>query len=121
MRYATAILISLTFAISGLTCLWHGQTQIVNWIYARPTPMALEWNVKYLADEINALLIAVSIYTYRANPVNKSASIAYVFYCAVDIVLYFYDYKTGSYELLYFFLPFITLLAYYWRQQKHTG
>lgn len=113
MKYAATILLISTFLIGELHTFWEKASQApVNWIYAVSRPMCVQWNVKYLSEELNWLLVALALLLYRSNRVNRSAAIAYVFYRCADVALYLYNYKTFGYGFLYMAIALVFAISY---------
>lgn len=84
-----------------------------NWIYSVDWTMEVQWNVKMLGDEINAILYAFAMLCYIPNRVNKAMVITFIFYCCVDLFMHLHNAKTLHYGSVYVWTLGIWTLVYY--------
>lgn len=118
-KYATTYLLGFTFPIGEIHTFWERASQEpVSWILTKYTPMPIQWNVKYVGDQVNFILIAVAMHLYGKTPngVNKASVLAYICYAVIDTLMYFYDYKTFNYYIVYFIIAVIWLIL--WKKFK---
>lgn len=76
-------------------------TRKQNWILTVDRTMEVQWNVKFLSDEINAVLYFLAMFFYNRNKYNKATVVAFIFLCFVDLIMYFHNYKTLHYGSVY--------------------
>lgn len=72
--------------------------------------MPVQWNIKYITDELWFILMAIAILFYIPNRINKATVKAYLVFCVLDLVMYFYNYKQEGYEWMYMIL----LVSWVW-------
>lgn len=97
-KLTPVILLASTYLI-GQAYVVFDSKEVQNWIWMRPTPMPVEWNVKFLSEEINRIIEAVAFYMmlYKAPAIYRLTALEYLIYRIIDIFAYFYNYKTESY------------------------
>ena len=95
-KYLTTILLVATIPLGELHTFWHNDRTVENWIYAHPTPMLIQWNVKFLTNEITPIFYFLAWYFYKPNKINKTTVISFLWLAVFNLFLYFYDFKTGS-------------------------
>lgn len=81
--------------------------------------MPVQWNVKYATDELWFILMAAAILLYVPNRTNKATVKAFLIYCSLDLVMYFYNYKQEGYGAIYTILLISWILIYNNGQRKH--
>jgi L-lactate permease len=84
-----------------------------NWILTIDRTMEIQWNLKYLADEINAILYFFSFYFYRKNSINKATLITFIIFCLIDAVMYVHNFKTLFYGSVYVWLGGIWVIVFW--------
>lgn len=113
-RYTSTILIVTSLFIGEVHTFWERRpVEVQNWIYAKPTPMSVQWNVKFAASELSYLLLALALLLYTPNRVNKSTATALVCFAAFNILAYFYNYKTFDYGLLYIVFIIAWIISFF--------
>lgn len=111
-KYATTLIIWASLIIGELHTLWENSTKEANWIWTKNVQMPIQWNVKYAADEVWFILMAVAILLYVPNRINRTTVLAYLTFCILDLVMYFYNYKQEGYEAIYTYLLIAWILIY---------
>lgn len=108
------------YLTSVLPGFWHNCDRVENWILRKDVPMAVSWNVKNIADQINWILIAFAAYYYGKTPnkVNRTSIIVFILWCCIDAFLYIYNYKSFGYFATYFWLPLAWFLIYFWNSKQ---
>jgi hypothetical protein len=117
-KYATTLILALTIFIGELHTFWERSSyEAVNWIWKRSTPMALQWNIKFVALQVNYVLWFIAAYYYGKYPNrgNKTTVITFIWLAVLDMGMYFYNYKTQYFGSVYLWLVVIWLLTYYWK------
>lgn len=84
-----------------------------NWILTVDVSMPVSWNVKFLSDEITAILYFVAMLFYNGNKVNKTTVITFIILCVIDLVMYVHNYKTLHYGSVYVWLLGVWVLVFY--------
>ncbi len=84
-----------------------------NWIWAIDRTMELQWNLKYLADQINAIIYFFAMYFYIPNKVNRTTVISFIILCFVDLAMWFHNYKTLYYGSIYLWLSLFWVIIFY--------
>lgn len=74
--------------------------------------MPVQWNVKYVTDELWFILMALAILYYVPNRVNRTTVKAYLVFCVLDLVMYFYNYKQEGYGWVYVALLITWITVY---------
>lgn len=114
-RYLSTLLLASTLIIGEIHVLWEGgAARVQNWIWRVPVPMPLQWNIKYVCDQVNWIIVAIAIYKYTPSRVNKSAAATYIMFQITDTLLYFYNYKTYGYGWVYLWLILFGTVFYHW-------
>lgn len=72
-----------------------------NWIYSIDRPMELQWNIKFLSDEINMILYGVAMFFFKRNRINETTVITFIFLCCIGLGMYFHNFKTLHYGSVY--------------------
>ena len=115
LRYATTLILASTLIIGEVHTFWEkGSQDKVNWIINSYQPMTMQWNVKFLCDEINVILYFVAFYLYGKYPnrTNKATVLSFLFLAIVDMALYFWNFKTIDYHYVYFCLAVCGWMIY---------
>lgn len=84
-----------------------------NWIRTVPTPMLNHWNVKFLCNEVNAVLYFVAMFFYNRNKVNKTTVLTFIILCIIDLGMYLHNYKTLHYGSVYVWTLGVWTVIYY--------
>jgi len=113
MKYASAAILSISLIVGELHNFFAYDTHIQNWILKVYRPATIEWNVKYLTDEILPVMYIAAILLYRNNKGNRVVVRSFLFWAIIDIWLYFYNYKTAGYHQVYLWLAGCLILSYY--------
>lgn len=121
MKYATTILLACTIVIGELHTVWERQpVRYENWIINRNVPMSVQQNVKNACDQLNFILYFVAFLSYagHCNRVNKTTVKTFAVFMFADAALYFWNYKTYDYYIVYFWLIGIWALIYLIKWKK---
>lgn len=118
-KYATTWILILSIVIaeshSYLPAEYAIRTE--NWILTVDVPMQVQWNVKFLSDEITAILYFVAMLFYNGNKVNKTTVITFIILCVVDLFMYVHNYKTLHYGSVYVWALGVWVLIFYsWKR-----
>ena len=111
-QYATTLIIWASLIIGELHTLWENSKVSENWIITKYVPMPVQWNVKYVTDEIWFIMMGVAIYLFIPNRINRTTVKSYTLFCAWDLVMYFYNYKQAGYEAIYTYLLIAWIIIY---------
>jgi hypothetical protein len=120
-QYYTTLLIWFSLLTSEVHTIWEGSKVNANWILTKNVPMNLQWNIKYLTDEIWFVLLAASIYYYVPNKINRTTAKAYFCFCVVDLCMYFYNFKQEGYDSIYTFLLIAWIIIYNYGGNNRKG
>lgn len=74
--------------------------------------MPLNWNVKYLTDEVLFIMMGFAVLYYVPNRTNRTSVISYIVFCVIDLLMYFINYKTDGYGFIYTALLITWILIY---------
>lgn len=138
IKYATTIILGITLFLGELHTFWEhpeeyrngvlyqkidGEWQVakkVNWIITKDEPMTMQWNVKMVCDEIIVVLYIIAAFFFGKYPnrFNKATIIIFIQVAAIDVGLYFWDFKTENYHLVYFCIA-ITYFITFRKDIKH--
>jgi hypothetical protein len=96
------VLLLLSTYLLGEAHHLFSSTETQNWIIFAYKPMTIPWNVKYLSEEVNRIIEAISfllmLYMRKgAEELYILVLIEYLVYRILDIVAYFLNFKTESY------------------------
>lgn len=119
-QYYTTVIIWLSLLVNELHTLWENSSKVENWILETNVPMLLQWNVKYATDEIWFILMALAILCYKPNRINKATVKAFLCFCVVDMMMYFYNFKQEGYQGIYTFLLIAWILFYNYGKRIRT-
>jgi len=113
MRYRTTILIWASLIVNEVHTFFENVNKEVNWILTKNVPMLVQWNVKFIGDEMSGLLIALALFFYDRNRINETTVKVFVVYWVIDFILYFYNYKQpDSYKWVYLIILILWILIY---------
>lgn len=121
MKYLTTwlLLASIVIAESHTYIPEKYATLKQNWIYSVDWTIELRWNVKYLSDQINAILYFLAMFFYNKNTINKATVMTFIFLCCIDLVMYVHNAKTLYYGSAYVWTLGIWALVYYLLTKKY--
>lgn len=86
-----------------------------NWILTVDRTMEVQWNVKYLSDEINVILFFIAMLFYNRNWWNKTTVITFIALSFIDLGMYVHNYKTLHYGSVYVWGVGIWILVFFSR------
>lgn len=116
-KYLTSMLLWLTIPIGEIHTFWErSKADYQNWIVFRYVPMTLQQNFKFVFEELNFVLYFVAFFLYGKTPnkINKTTVKTFIWFCVIDMGMYFANWKTWGYGYVYVILPFIWVVMYYW-------
>lgn len=116
-KYAVTILLWISLLYSEIHTLFEGEpVKYENWIIAEYVPMPLQQNVKIATDEGWFIFIFAIMYVAlvggQNNRINRTTVKAFIWFCVMDAILYFYNYKGEFYGFNYTFLMIVWILIY---------
>lgn len=116
-KYATTwlIILSIIIAESHSYIPERYATMKQNWILTVDRTMEVQWNVKYLSDQINVILFFLAMLFYNRNWWNKTSVITFIALCFIDLGMYFHNYKTLHYGSVYVWGAGIWVLVFFSR------
>ncbi len=120
-KYTTTIIIWASLLIGELHTLWEKCTINQNWIISRKVMMPVQWNIKYATDELWFVLMGLAILWYQDNRINKTTVLAYIAFCIVDFLMYFWNYKQTGYGAIYTFLLIAWILIYNYGSKRSAN
>ena len=109
------LLLACTYFIGQLYSYWdYASTETVNWIWSKECPMNIAWNVKYLSEEVNRIIEATAFFLMirKSEKMYKLVALEYLLYRCLDIMYYFYNFKTERYWFVFLILGTIMALIY---------
>lgn len=115
-RYSTTLILACTLVIGELHTFWEKASQEkVNWIIKRSEPMTMQWNIKMVGDEINIILyfVAMLLFGFYPNRTNTTSVISFIYLAVADLCLWFWNFKTYDYHILYLTLLAVWPLTFY--------
>lgn len=115
-RYSTSLLLWLTVTIGELHCLFAQVPGQYNWVWRRPTPMSLQWNVWFVGKDLNFILLLLAIGLWQRNKHNIITLRVFTYFAVIDFFLYFYNHKTYEYGKIYLWMAAAWLLMFYWKK-----
>lgn len=123
-KYATTYILTLSLLIGELHTYWEkGVQHVQNWIIARDVPMSIQWNVKLATDQLNYILYFIAAFYYgkTLNLVNKSTVLSFIALSVIDTCMYFYNYKTYGFGIVYILYVCLWIIIFYylsWKKKK---
>lgn len=113
-KYGTTLILILSIVIAE-SYSYAGKYAMVkqNWIYSVDRTMELQWNLKYAADQVNAILYFIAMFLYNKNRINKTTVVTFIILCFIDLVMYFHNFKTLHYGSVYVWTFIIWVILYY--------
>ncbi len=118
MKYLTTILLWLGLLIGEVHTLFSDSTRQVNWIISENVTMPLQWNVKYLTDELWFIIVVLALVFYKDNKINKTTCKAVLIFVVTDLLFYFWNFKRYDYEYSYLILLISWLLIYNFNEHR---
>lgn len=115
-KYLFAIFWISTILFAELHTFFARKTGQDNWIIARYHPMTLQWNIWFVVQELNYFLMVAGVWFWQRNRVNSTTLRVFTYFAAVDILLYFYNFKTYEYGKVYIWMAAAWLLIYFKKQ-----
>lgn len=113
-KYATTLLLVLSVFIAESHSYLGSFSEIrQNWIFTLDRTMEMQWNVKHLSDQVNAIIYFFAMYFYMPNRRNKTTVLSFIILCFVDLLMYFHNYKTLYYGSVYVWISLLWLFIYY--------
>lgn len=122
MKYATTILLALSFIVAEIHTFWHNDSTVENWILGVDRPMPRNWNIKYAGDQAVWILVGIAMfcYGYSRNLANRTSVTVFLIWCVADTCLYFYNFKTFGYGIIYWALLAMWLLLFWVGKHKRA-
>lgn len=114
--YATTLILALTIFIGELHKFWEYDSTVQNWIIAEYRPMLIKWNMKYLEVEVSVIAYFCAWLLYIPNKVNRTTIWAMFWLAVMDVVLYFYNYKTHGFGAVYYWFAAFWIISFYWNR-----
>lgn len=114
-KYLPTIILGTTLFIGEVHTFWeHGSEKKVNWVINKSEPMTVQWNVKFLCDEINGILYFIAFLLYGAYPnkTNRTTVISFLILAFADMGIYFWNFKTVNYYYVYLAFVFVWILIF---------
>lgn len=132
-RYASAIVFVLIM-VTGELHRYFSLSHTSNWILHANRPMSDAWNVKFAGLQLMYILYPLAALLWHNNYINKATAITFVVFAVMDTLMYFWNYKTAGYGVVYLWYMVIWVLVYkairlwqrrhlmahIWQQQKHS-
>lgn len=115
-KYATSLILWATIIIGEVHCLFAGIPGAYNWIWRRNYPLTVQWNVWFVAKDINYILLLVAAGYWQRNRINILTLRVFTYFALIDFILYFYNYKTYEYGKVYLWMAAAWLLMYHWKK-----
>lgn len=111
-RYATTLLIWASLIVGEVHTFFENSQSVQNWIVFDYVPMLLQWNVKFLGNELTGILIGLALILYQENRINRTTAKVYILFMIADFLMYFCTYKRDWYEWVYLFVLISWILIY---------
>lgn len=85
-----------------------------SWILDGSHPMHTSWNIKYASEGIIWIIVVWAMYLISLNPtrINKLVIIEYFLYRILDVIFYFWNFKTTNYWYVYLIIGTIIAFMY---------
>lgn len=115
-KYATSMILAATLPLGELHTFWERDTRVQNWILDRTVPMTIQWNVKYLTDQVWWILVFIAMLLYVENRINKATALSFLVFSVLDLFMYIYNFKTYDYGYVYFIIAIIWIIFYKWKR-----
>ncbi len=113
-KYATTWLLVLSiFIAESHSYTGKYATLEQNWVRTLDRTQELQWNIKDVSDEINAVIYFFAMYFYIPNRKNKATVISFIVLCFVDLLMWFHNYKTLYYGSVYIWISLLWVIIYY--------
>lgn len=75
--------------------------------------MSLQWNVWFVAKDLNFLLLLIAVRYWQANKHNIITLRVFTYFAVIDFFLYFYNHKTYEYGKVYLWMAAAWFLFFY--------
>lgn len=75
--------------------------------------MSLQWNVWFVAKDLNFLLLLIAIRYWQPNKHNIITLRVFTYFAVIDFFLYFYNHKTYEYGKVYLWMASAWFLLFY--------
>ncbi len=112
-QYASTLLVVISMFLGELHTFWEREPlRPQNWIYAVSREMPLQWNIKFAADQLAYLMIAIAFLLFVRNRVNMATATALTVFAVLNLGMYFYNYKTFGYGWLYIAFVIVWIIAF---------
>lgn len=115
-RYATTLILASTLLIGEIHTFWEKlPVRYENWIIQIYKPLTIQWNVKFVGDELNWILFTIAMWCFGKYPnrVNKITVGTFIALAIADMGLYFWNFKTVDFHYVYFCMAGIWALIYF--------
>jgi len=109
-------LLCLTYFVGEAHTFWQNDTTVQNWILFAYKPMTVQWNVKYLSEEIINVMVVVAFSMMLKNGWNKYYGVTatiYLTYRLLDVVFYFATFKTYNYYWIFLIISLFEVYLWY--------
>lgn len=119
--YATSLILASTLLIGEIHTFWEkAPVRYENWIIHAYKPMTVQWNVKFVGEEVNWILFMVAMWYFGRYPnrVNKITVRVFIAVAIVDLGLYFWNFKTVDYHYVYFCMVIVWAVMYWGKSIK---
>jgi hypothetical protein len=115
---ANVVLISLLPVINEVWQYWEHNLSIVNPWFGLDYPIALQWYVKLLCQEVNSLVLAILLFRVsRLNSPLRLAATVYLLLCGFSLIMYLWNFNRTNYTIVYSSISSFTLVAAFYRQE----
>lgn len=120
------ILLALTYLIDQAYTFFdndrYNSLGSVSWILDGSHAMPVSWNVKYLSDNVTWVVAVLALYMISLYPTkyNRLAAMLYLLYRFLDIIFYFYNFKTERYWFMFIILGTVMAIVYLKRNAKRN-
>ncbi len=96
------LLISLIFPINELWPFFE-KGRIVNWwVSGMDYPLEIQWYMKFMFMNIADVIKGILIFKLsRMYPAMRLASAVYLSFCVFDLWMFFYNFNSSSYSIIY--------------------
>lgn len=84
----------------------------MNWVYSIDRTMELQWNVKFVSDQIVQIAYFLAMVFYRRNKINETTVITFIILCCIDLGMWFHNFKTLHYGSVYVWTLGIWFVVY---------
>lgn len=118
-KYATTLILALTFPLGELHTFWEKSKPVMqNWIVFRYVPMTIQYNIWYAENELYPILLCTAFLCYKKNRTNDASVKTYICFLFLDMAAYFLNWKTFYYGFIYFLIIILWLIFYHKKKKK---